>query len=124
VEQPGKELVASDVSRAFTRRAGLRFNLLYSRLFVQQVVEKIKTHPNFEKFGRFFVYNTMRCGPETKKSTAVLSAWGPQIQSVLTSVEQTKSIAYQKWDPTNADPAQRTTTVGYFKRPNRKLSLR
>jgi hypothetical protein len=124
VEQPGKELVASDVSRAFTRRAGLRFNLLYSRLFVQQVVKKITTHPNFEKFGRFFVYNTMRCAPETQNNRNVMRTWYTPVAAALTEVEKNKTIAYEKWDPTNADPSRRLTTIGHFELPSGRLSLR
>ncbi|MCC6138641.1 MAG: hypothetical protein IT287_08405, partial [Bdellovibrionaceae bacterium] len=41
--------VPSDLSRAFSFRAGLRFNLLYSRLLVQQLTQKIVDYKKSEK---------------------------------------------------------------------------
>ena len=123
VEQLGVELDPSDESRAFTRHAGLRFNLLYSRLHVQQVMKKMVDHPRFKKFGEFFAYNVMRCGPETG-SSAVMKKWAPALQQTLSEVEAKKEISYQKWTPTEPDASKRLITTGYFKLPNGQLSLR
>lgn len=124
VEQPGIELNAADVSRSFTRRAGLRFNLLYSRLFVQQVTRQITTHPRFEKFAPFFVYNIMRCGPETGNRSKVMQAWQGQVQNALLEVERNGEIEYQVWNPLAADVNQRLVTSGRFQLPQGHLSLR
>lgn len=123
VEQPGKDLNASDVSRAFTRRAGLRFNLLYSRLFVQHVVKKIKMHPRFENYGRFFVYNLMRCAPERGNKPDVMNAWSERVRSALTEVQDTREVQYQVWNPLEAEEAKRLVTTGSFQLPGGQLSL-
>lgn len=129
VEQPGVALDASAVSRSFTRRAGLRFNLLYSRLLVQQVVQKIKTHPRFTEYAPFFVYNLMRCGVETNagnvtKQTAVMRAWQPRVLAALKEVEEKQSIPYFHWNMDDTNEATRLVRVGYFQLPNGQLTLR
>ncbi len=102
VEAIGQRLNPSDVSRAFARRAGLRFNLLYSRLLVKQVVENILSQEEqFSKFGKFFVYNTMRCGPETGDD-AVIQRWKDRIATELRKVESEKSIEYRVWTEAGA----------------------
>ena len=131
VEQPGQELDASSVSRSFTRRAGLRFNLLTSRLLVQQVVRKIETHPRFSQYGNFFVYNMMRCGVETAAGgtpVAVMQKWNTPILSTLKEVENAGRIRYSKWNVQAVDDTQRLLPHGSFALPvvngEKKLSLR
>lgn len=91
VEQ-GPRLDLSNISRAFTRRAGLRFNLLYSRLLVRHVVHQMTTGANeerFNRFGPFFIYNMMRCGtattsePNATNRTAVIDAWRSSLEREL-----------------------------------------
>ncbi len=114
VELIGQKLNPSDVSRAFSRRAGLRFNLLYSRLNVRQVVSTITSQSEqFEKFGKFFVYNIMRCGPETSNN-AVIKRWALTLKESLKKVEDQKSIEYRAWDLQNFTPENPLTDKGHF----------
>lgn len=115
VEDIGEGLNLSDLSRAFARRAGLRFNLLYSRLLVKQVVNKIVSQKKqFEKFGSFFVYNIMRCGPETN-SAAVINKWSDTIRAELQRVEQAGLIEYRAWDPAGAQSGAPVREEGNFR---------
>lgn len=106
---------ASNESRAFTRRAGLRFNLLYSRLLVRNVIHKMTNHPNFDDYGMFFVYNIARCGPQSTKrvgdrdvektpeeKTAVMNRWRPVILRELQRVDAQNRIEYHVWDESSA----------------------
>lgn len=131
VEQPGQELDASAVSRSFTRRAGLRFNLLTSRLLVQQVVHQIETHPRFAQFGNFFVYNIMRCGveaPTVSNPSAVMQKWSTPLLNTLKQVEASGVIRYSKWNTQAVDDSQRLIPYGSFQLPmvngEKKLLLR
>ncbi|MBY0452982.1 MAG: hypothetical protein K2P92_08100, partial [Bdellovibrionaceae bacterium] len=132
VEQPGEELDASSVSRSFTRRAGLRFNLLTSRLLVQQVVRKIETHPRFAKFGDFFVYNLMRCGVEAPAAIAtpvtVMQKWSAPLLGALAETEKSGALRYSKWNVAAQDDSQRLLPHGTFTLPvsngQKSLSLR
>lgn len=51
------------VSRAFTFRAGLRLGIIYNRMNVQMIADRIIRHPRFPLYDRFFVYNLMQCQP-------------------------------------------------------------
>lgn len=127
VEQLGEELDASAVSRSFTRRAGLRFNLLYSRLLVQQVVEKIKKHPRFPAYGKFFVYNIMRCGLEASpnKGAQVMQTWRTPLRTALTEVQNGRHIEYKYWNEygSGADESTRLLSGGFFTLPGGELTV-
>lgn len=123
VELIGVNLDPSDVSRAFTRRAGLRFNLLFSRLNVRQVVNTITSQSTqFGKFGMFFVYNIMRCAPEYYDN-AVIRKWSPAILTELKRVEAAKSIEYREWDPAGAATGSPLRSEGTFALENGQLKL-
>lgn len=123
VELIGERLNPSDVSRAFARRAGLRFNLLYSRLNVRQVMNTIVSQESrFEKFGTFFVYNTMRCGPEYSDNR-VIRRWTPTILEALRKVEADKEIEYRVWDELRAASGEPVVSAGFFTLENGNLSL-
>jgi len=105
------KLDKSDPSRAFARRAGLRFNLLQSRLLVRQVVDQITKHSNFKEYGNFFVYNMMRCAPESlyaatggnrqirsEKIQKLYEKWSPKLSATLKAVADQGVIKYKYWD--------------------------
>jgi hypothetical protein len=123
VELIGEKLDPSDVSRAFARRAGLRFNLLYSRLNVRQVVSTIVSQKDqFDKFGTFFVYNIMRCAPELSND-AVIKKWKPALTSALKKVEADKSIEFRAWDPAGVANGRPLTEAGTFALEKGEISL-
>lgn len=123
VELIGQKLDPSDVSRAFARRAGLRFNLLYSRLNVRQVVNTIVSQKEqFDQFGTFFVYNIMRCAPELS-SDAVIRRWTPRLTDALKKVEAERSIEYRFWDARNASSGRPLTEQGTFALDQGRLTL-
>jgi hypothetical protein len=124
VEQPGVDLNASDVSRAFTRRAGLRFNLLFSRLHVQEVVKRIVSHKRFSQFGPLFVYNLMRCGPESGDKTEVIRKWQERLTAALSEVASSQEIEYTRWNPAELDESKRLIVTGHFALPSGGLTLR
>lgn len=109
----------SELSRAFSFRAGLRFNLLYSRLLVQQVTKRIIEHKQADKhfatFGNFFVFNLMKCTP----SSAVIKKWHPIVLKELANVEANKSIEYFRWIPGTG-----LQSKGHFSLPNGELTLK
>ena len=121
VELIGEHLNPSDVSRAFTRRAGLRFNLLYSRLHVRQVVHQIvQQRERFDKFGTFFVYNIMRCAPEYSDNR-VVRKWAAALTNQLAQVEASKAIEYRVWDA--AGGAEPVKTAGTFALDRGQLTM-
>ncbi len=114
VEAIGEKLDPSDVSRAFTRRAGLRFNLLYSRLLVKQVVRKITSQKEqFQNFGSFFVYNTMRCAP-LRSSNAVIQKWSKSLLASLNRIAEDNRIEYKYWDASGAATGHPLAAAGKF----------
>lgn len=125
VEQLGESLDASAVSRSFTRRAGLRFNLLYSRLLVQQVVDKIKKHPRFPTYGKFFVYNIMRCGIEAQpnRGTQIMQTWSAPLQRTLTEVQSSRRIEHKVWNEYATADSERLVHDSYFTLPNGQLTV-
>ncbi len=60
------KLEVDDASRAFAWRPGLRVGIVYNRLMSQHVVQKIKSHKNFAKMGKFLLYNLLQCGTYEK----------------------------------------------------------
>lgn len=123
VELIGEKLDPSDVSRAFSRRAGLRFNLFTSRLNVKQVVNGIVSQKEqFAKFGTFFVYNIMRCGPETSDNR-VIQKWTPVLVEALKKVEADQSIQYQVWDPAGVAAGRPLAEAGHFTLDHGNLTL-
>ncbi len=78
--RPGHSLISTrDLSRAFSHRPGLRFNIFISRMHNKNMLRIIKNHIAKEKsekgdgfidFRPFFLYNTMMC-----ENGAQLDSW-------------------------------------------------
>lgn len=60
-----------DISKAFTFRPGLRFNILMSRYHTLNLKRQIINHKNFEDIGKFFLFNTMMCSSEPENKVAI-----------------------------------------------------
>jgi hypothetical protein len=61
---------AKSVSRAFAFRPGLRLGILYNRLNADLVFAKMKSHPNYAKYGLFTLHSLLQCSWNPKDAAA------------------------------------------------------
>jgi hypothetical protein len=76
------------VSRAFAFRPALRFGILMNRLQAQATAQRIQSHPNFGKFGAFFLHDLLECRWSTPTSLQT-TGWLDAVQSVIGAAPRT-----------------------------------
>ena len=72
--------VPTDVSRSFAFRPSLRLGIVYNRLNAQSISKRVLEHPNFPKFGPYFLANLFECAP---LPLAKSLAWQARVSKTL-----------------------------------------
>lgn len=88
----------ADISRAFHFRPGLRFNILMSRYHVlnlSRIIRSEDNESNFKKFGKFFVYNLMRCSTAPGNRIA-MQKWHEAAGTALAQNQSQEIPEYKK----------------------------
>lgn len=99
-ERPAHTFTSTrDVSRAFRFRPGIRFNILMSRYHIKNLTRLITNHRNYDKFGKFFVYNTMRCAqnsPHQKVAAKWIKLAGKELKKIKIGSAQQRKVNLKK----------------------------
>jgi hypothetical protein len=71
-----------NVSRAFAFRPELRIGVLYNRLNAQFLESKIKSHPRYDEFAPYFLFNLLQCSwQDGNKASA--QKWLTKVKTAL-----------------------------------------